>query len=82
MLHRKVLMLESQLETTSSNMGLLQGLLQESCKREWEHLDVRKRMAEEQMTKAQKVVSEGNEGEGGERERERERLAINCFPSI
>ena len=66
MLHRKVLTLESQLETTHSNMGLLQSLLQESCKREWEHLDVRKRMAEEQMTKAQKVVSEGERG----RERE------------
>ena len=72
MLHRKVLTLESQLETTHSNMGLLQGLLQESCKREWEHLDVRKRMAEEQMTKAQKVVSEGERGREREGERERD----------
>ena len=65
-LHRKVASLESQLETKHSNMGLLQDLLQESCRREWEHLDIRKRTAEEQMTKAQKVVS-------GERKRERER---------
>ena len=75
-LHRKVLTLESQLETTHSNMGLLQGLLQESCKREWEHLDVRKRTAEDQMTKAQRVVSER---EGG-RERERKKGGeSDCF---
>ena len=57
LLHRKVQSLESQLVSTQSNIGLLQGLLQESCRKEWEHLDVRKRMAEEQMTKAEKVVS-------------------------
>ena len=80
-LHRKVLTLESQLETTHSNMGLLQGLLQESCKKEWEHLDVRKRRAEEQMTKAQKVVSE-EEGKERERERERERLLLLSSYSV
>lgn len=79
-LHRKVLTLESQLETTHSNMGLLQGLLQESCKREWEHLDVRKRTAEDQMTKAQRVVSEG---EKGERERWGEKvITLFSFDSV
>ena len=68
MLHKKVLSLESQLENTRTNIGLLQELLQESCKREWEHLDLRKRMAEEQMTKAQKVVRKGKKG-GRERVR-------------
>lgn len=62
-LHKKVLSLESQLENTRTNISLLQELLQESCKREWEHLDLRKRMAEEQMTKAQKVVRKGKKEE-------------------
>ena len=78
-LHQKVLTLESQLETTHSNMGLLQGLLQESCKREWEHLDVRKRTAEDQMTKAQRVVSER---EGGRREKGEKVIALFSSDSV
>ena len=64
-LRTRVQTLEAELDINRSNMDLLQRLLQESCRREWEHLEVRKRMAEEQMAKAEKVVRKKGGREGG-----------------
>ena len=40
----------------SSKMSKMRGLLQECCRKEWTHLDSNRRTAEEQMSRAQKVV--------------------------
>ena len=42
--------------TVSTNMTVLHDLLQECSKSEWSLLDCRRKVAEEQMTRAQKVV--------------------------
>lgn len=55
-LRRKVSLLEMQLGADCGQQASLQSLLQQSCRREWDHLEERKRLAEEEMTKAQKVV--------------------------
>ena len=54
--------LENQLEASRTNDHLLQALLQEAYKQEWENLKRRKQSAEEEMAKAQRVVSLGGRG--------------------
>lgn len=55
--------LESQLEASKTDDHLLQTLLQDAYQQEWENLKGRKQSAEEEMAKAQRVVSlEGRTG--------------------
>jgi len=56
-LRNQLLVMESQVGSFSGKMSQLHTLLQDSCKREWTLLDNRRKHAEEQMTRAQKVVS-------------------------
>ena len=56
-LRQKVWSLETQWASFHVNRVALQGLLQQAYHREWEHLESRKKNAEDEMTKAQKVVS-------------------------
>ena len=58
MLSHQVWSLESQLESSQVRMTALHSMLQECYKKEREHLDSRKKVAEDQMTQAQKVVSD------------------------
>ena len=55
-LKQRLRLLETQLEVTRANQGALQVLLQQAYQHEWEHLDSRKRSAEEEMVEAQRVV--------------------------
>lgn len=56
-LRMRVWALESQLESLTSSKSALKELLQESCHQEWYHLDMNKKLAEEEVIKAQKMVS-------------------------
>ena len=53
----KVWELESSLEATISNRIVLKSLLQEACHSEWTHLETLRGRAEEDVVKAQRVVS-------------------------
>ena len=59
LLRHRMWLLENQLLATGTNNHALQALLQEAYQREWEHLEGRKKNAEEEMAKAQRVVSLG-----------------------
>lgn len=56
-LRMRVWALENQLESLTSSKSALKELLQESCHQEWYHLDTNKKVAEEEVIKAQKMVS-------------------------
>ena len=56
-LKQKIWTLESQLETVLSDRIVLKSLLQEACYSEWSHLESLRKKAEEEVLKAQKVVS-------------------------
>ena len=56
-LRLKVWELESRLEATITNRIVLKSLLQEACHSEWTHLETLRGRAEEEVVKAQRVVS-------------------------
>ena len=56
-LRTKIWELETQLESMTNNSLALKELLMESCRSEWYYIDTSKKLAEEEMFKAQKMVS-------------------------
>ena len=52
----RILLLEKQITGHSDKMSQLHVLLQDCCRKEWAHLDSKRRAAEDQMSRAQKVV--------------------------